>query len=190
MTSVYENCPFFENEKFEFRFVKKSDAPDLLEVYSDKNALPFFNSDNCHGDNFYYPTIQRMEQAISFWLESYKNKWFVRFSIIDKENGKAVGTVELFHRASTDKFNDAGVLRIDVKSSYENRDALFSVFSAIVPPAYELFECSQIITKIPIYAIERIAAASEFGFTKSEFLLVGTNDGYAYNGYWSKNING
>ena len=23
---------------------------DLLKVYSDKNALPFFNSDNCDGD--------------------------------------------------------------------------------------------------------------------------------------------
>ena len=26
-----------------------------VNVYGDKNALPFFNSDNCHGDNFYYP---------------------------------------------------------------------------------------------------------------------------------------
>lgn len=36
------------------RFVSEDDTDDLSEVYSDKNALPFFNSDNCDGDNFYY----------------------------------------------------------------------------------------------------------------------------------------
>ena len=72
MKSVYESCPVFENESFMLRFVKKEDATDLLEVYSDKNALPFFNSDNCDGDNFFYPNIEKMESAINFWLSSYK----------------------------------------------------------------------------------------------------------------------
>ena len=42
MKNVYEECPTFENEKYLLRFVEKSDADDLLQVYSDKNALPFF----------------------------------------------------------------------------------------------------------------------------------------------------
>ncbi len=92
MKSVYEEVPVFENEKYLLHFVKIDDANDLLEVYSDKNALPFFNSDNCHGDNFYYPTLERMQEAIHFWLDSYKNKWFVRWSIIEKKNNKAIGT--------------------------------------------------------------------------------------------------
>ena len=50
MKSVYEEVPVFENERYLLRFVANDDANDLLEVYSDKNALPFFNSDNCHGD--------------------------------------------------------------------------------------------------------------------------------------------
>ena len=63
-------------------------------MYSDKNALPFFNSDNCHGDNFYYPNEDRMRQAIKFWLSSYSSKWFVRWTIIDKEKHEAIGTIE------------------------------------------------------------------------------------------------
>ena len=51
--NIYENCPVLENEKFIIRLFKNEDCDDLLEVYSDKNALPFFNSDNCDGDNFY-----------------------------------------------------------------------------------------------------------------------------------------
>lgn len=64
MSSVYEKCPVFENDKFLLRFANKDDASDLLKVYSDKHALPFFNSDNCDGDNFYYSSVERMERMI------------------------------------------------------------------------------------------------------------------------------
>ena len=59
MSNIYENVPKFESEKFLLRFVDKDDVEDLFAVYSDKNSLPFFNSDNCDGDNFYYPTKDR-----------------------------------------------------------------------------------------------------------------------------------
>ena len=54
--NIYEVCPVLESEKFIVRLFDCSDCDDLLKVYSDKNALPFFNSDNCDGDNFYYAT--------------------------------------------------------------------------------------------------------------------------------------
>jgi hypothetical protein len=41
MISVYEKCPKFESDRFLIRFVESTDTNDLLEVYSDKNALPF-----------------------------------------------------------------------------------------------------------------------------------------------------
>lgn len=85
MSNVYKSCPEFENHRFLLRLVQMNDADDLLKVYSDKNALPFFNSDNCDGDNFYYPTKERMTEAIRFWLQSYETGWFVRWTIIDKD---------------------------------------------------------------------------------------------------------
>ena len=42
---VYENCPILETDCFLIRRIEEQDAEDLLEVYSDLNALPFFNSD-------------------------------------------------------------------------------------------------------------------------------------------------
>ena len=41
---IYRTCPALESEKFLFRLVQDEDCNDLLKVYSDKNALPFFNS--------------------------------------------------------------------------------------------------------------------------------------------------
>ena len=47
--NIYSICPTFESEKFTVRLLRDEDCDDLLKVYSDKNALPFFNSDNCNG---------------------------------------------------------------------------------------------------------------------------------------------
>lgn len=185
MTDIYEKCPVFENEKYILRFVEETDVSDLLEVYSDKNALPFFNSDNCNGDNFYYPTAEKMLDAVKFWLFSYRERYFVRFTIIDKSINKAVGTVEIFRRVSGDKFDGDGVLRLDVKSNYENENIISEIISIIVPPAFEMFGVDEIITKIPVYAVERMNAFRKFGFCKSEYFMVGTHDGYAYKDYWT-----
>ena len=98
MENIYQCEVRFENDRFLLRYVTEEDVDDLLEVYSDKNALPFFNSDNCHGDNFYYPTRERMAQAMEFWRFSYEQGYFVRWSIVDKKRRKVIGTVELFTR--------------------------------------------------------------------------------------------
>ena len=183
MKNVYEECPKFENERWLLRLVEKSDVDDLIKVYSDKNALPFFNSDNCDGDNFYYDTKERMDKAMDFWLYSYREKWFVRWAIIEKATGKAIGTIESFKRISEDAFNESGVLRLDVGSSYERADVLKEIMSLIVPQIFEMFDCKQVATKVPIYAVERVAAAKAFGFEKTDSLLV-AKDGVAFNGYW------
>jgi len=84
--NIYKSCPTLESEKFMIRLFQDADCDDLVKVYGDKNALPFFNSDNCDGDNFYYATKERMAEAIGFWHMSYDDGWFVRLSIVDKEN--------------------------------------------------------------------------------------------------------
>lgn len=180
---IYDKFPTFENDELLLRPVGKEDCTDLLAVYSDKNALPFFNSDNCDGDNFYYPTIERMNDALLFWQSAYENKWFARWAVVEKADSKVIGTIELCRRASEDAFNDAAILRIDVRSDYEKERILSEICSLIIPPVFDLFDCLQVITKVPIYAVERTLAMQKAGFRKSEHLLIGKT-GYAYDGYW------
>lgn len=181
--NIYESCPVLESERFLLRFIRKEDCGDLLKVYSDKNALPFFNSDNCHGDNFYYPTMERMAEAMDFWFMSYRDRWFVRFSIVEKDSGSVIGTVEVFRRASGDEFNGMGVIRVDVRSDFEKEDVLFELFSLMTPRLGEMLDCRGVMTKAPIYAVERISAIKRAGFSKSEHLMAGEN-GVTYDGYW------
>lgn len=134
--NVYENCPVFENEAYLLRLVKDSDTDDLLKVYSDEKAVPFFNGDNCHGDDFHYTTRERMAQAVEFWKESYKNGWFVRWAVIDKRTGEAVGTIENFHRDAGDFFTNCGLLRLDLRSDHETADDIRQILSPILPPPF------------------------------------------------------
>lgn len=182
--NIYEVCPVLESEKFIVRLFDNNDCDDLLKVYSDKNALPFFNSDNCDGDNFYYATKKRMMEALEFWKLSYENGWFVRLSIIDKSVSSVIGTVELCLRVSEDEFNNMGILRVDVRSDYEREDMLFDIIALIKPHLSTMLGCNGVLTKAPIYAVERIKALQKAGFTKSEHFLIGKT-GFAYDGYWT-----
>ena len=181
--NVYEKCPELENEQFLLRLIKESDAADLFEVYSDKNALPFFNSDNCHGENFYYDTKEKMLESIKYWFWEYERKGFVRFAIMHKASSKVIGTIELFNRKADDYFNNCGLLRLDVGSTYEKRETLISILSLIMKSAYELFDCEMVATKAPIYAVERTAALEKCGFIKTDETLIG-HDGHIYYDYW------
>ena len=182
--NIYSACPTLESENFIVRLLRDEDCGDLLKVYSDKNALPFFNSDNCNGDNFYYATKERMSEAIGFWKTAYENGWFARLSIVDKSVSGVIGTVELCLRVSVDDFNNMGVLRVDVRSDYEREDSLYELFSLVTPRLEKLLGCKGVLTKAPIYAVERIKAVQKAGFSKSEHMLIGQN-GYAYDGYWT-----
>lgn len=158
MLSVYQSCPIYFGNKISLKQTQKSDANDLLKCYSDERAVPFFNSDNCHGDDFFYTSIERMEQAIDFWNYSYKEKYFVRWSVVINSTQEVVGTIEMFHRIAEDEFNHYGVLRIDLQSFYEKYDIINDILIIANQHFYDDFEVKYILTKAIPSANERIKA--------------------------------
>ncbi|MDE7439183.1 MAG: GNAT family N-acetyltransferase [Clostridia bacterium] len=183
--NVYEYLPVFESTNFKLRGVCYEDADDLLKVYSDKKAVPFFNGDNCHGDNFYYTTKERMQEAIKFWLWSYDNGYFVRWAIIDKKINSAIGSIELFHRDDeVAEYDNCGLLRLDLRSDYEKESAIKEILSMIEQPTYDLFG-DKIVTKVKAFATERHAAVKALGFSLPQEPLRGQN-GEEFNDYYLK----
>lgn len=181
--NVYEKCPVLQNERFLLRFVSPGDAEDLLKVYSDEKAVPLFNSDNCNGDDFHYTTLERMREAIGFWDFSYKEGYFVRWSVIDKSSDTAFGTIELFNRQADDYFNNCGLLRLDLRSDYEKADIISDILGIIVPRTFEMFGCNMTAAKAIPEAAERIAALKSFGFVPSGEKIIG-HEGQTYGDYF------
>ena len=180
---VYQNCPVMESRNFLLRPVKAEDAAGLLKVYSDEKAVPLFNSDNCHGDDFHYQTPERMKEAIAFWDFSYRNRYFVRWCIADRRTDEAVGTIELFRREAEDAFTDTALLRLDLRSDHEREDTLREILILIVETAYELFASDTMTTKAVPAAQVRRRVLEELGFQESRNTLKG-QDGTLYRHYF------
>ncbi|MCM1289281.1 MAG: hypothetical protein NC132_01285 [Corallococcus sp.] len=184
MINVYEDCPSFQDDRILIRKLAKKDVDALLKIYGDKNAVRFFNSDNCHGDDFYYPTKERMAQAVDFWLTAYSNKWFVRWIIVDNAADKIVGTLEAFHRDAADFYDNSAVVRLDLRSDCETTEKVSRVFRLVQNAFFDLFYCDKLVTKGFVDSPERIRALQQLGFEKCLEPLVGQYERYF--DYWVK----
>ena len=183
---VYEQIPDMENEKFLLREIEDGDAEHLLKIYSDKNAVPLFNSDNCV-NGFYYTTMEEMKDTIAFWKREYQNRYYVRWAIIYKNDNCAIGTIELFNRKAKDYFNNCGLLRLDLRSDYEKQDIIEDILGLIIPETRDMFACEMIATKAISIAKERIKALEHKGFCLSEESVIG-HDGTKYNSYYFREV--
>lgn len=177
MKAIYEECPIYKNKLITLRQTNLKDAEELLKCYSDEKAVPFFNSDNCNGDNFHYTSIERMRQAIDFWEFSYKNRYFVRWTVILNDTSEKIGTIEMFHRTSEDEFNHYGVLRIDLQSEYETSVVIDEILEIANENFYRDFEVEAILTKAIPEATERISSLLQKGY-KSLNKKLGIYDDY------------
>jgi len=182
--NVYKELPEFYGKNFILRKVRTDDAQDLLRVYSDEKSVPLFNTDNCNGDDFHYTEFNRMRQALDFWKFSYENGYFVRWVIEEKNNGKAIGTIEMFRRESkADVFDNCGILRLDLKSEYETQGFITEILSSLIPVSFYMFGCDKIASKIPQFAKPRIKAFTSIGFIPEKSCLTG-HDGTLYGDYY------
>jgi RimJ/RimL family protein N-acetyltransferase len=181
----YTVCPTYESGHYFLRLVSMDDADDLFRVYNDAAAHVLMNDDNCQYGYSEVDKLDYMRHNIRLWLEAYRGKGFVRWSILDKQQGKAIGTIEMFG-------GNFGILRIDLRSDYEHTTQIDEILKLIIPEFFTLFDCPLIATKAVPAAKERIAALKKHGFILSDKPFTG-DDGTSYGDYWileRKNLNG
>lgn len=163
----YKKCPVFETEHFILRLVAQEDAADLLTCYADAKARPIFNSDTCTSD-FFFDTAEEMGGCIKMWLGSYDRREFLRFSIVSKESGHAVGTIEMFGMVGVYK-TERGILRLDIASKHEQEAYLEELFSICIGEFFDLFGVRLIVTKAVPEAAQRVEVLKKLGFAAYDF---------------------
>lgn len=181
--NVYQSCPFFVTPQFTLRLVRRSDAPGLLKVYSDKQAQHYFNSDNCTSD-FRYSTLEEMQQCVDFWLASYARQEFVRWVILDNRQ-RPIGTIEMFRSSDGADGKGEGILRIDLMSRFEFTDVFQQLLYTILPAMHELFQCERILTKALPHMMQRRLGLVLLGFIPCKKPLIG-HGGIELPHYWAR----
>lgn len=182
--NIYETCPVFITPRFNLRLIKSADAPGLLKVYSDKVAWAYFNADNCTS-SFRYTTLRQMQECVDMWVRAYREGWFVRWTIL-QEDGRPVGTVEMFRRDDGEDGRGCGVLRMDVLRRHEFEDVFCELLEIMLEPLHEFFDCAEILTKAPRFALQRREALEKNGFRPAK-PQKGQN-GLVYDDYWSHRV--
>ena len=177
LSDIYQDCPVLHTEHFLLRFIRESDAADLLKCYSDPMAQRFFNTDHCTSD-FRYETVGKMAACIRFWLDEYKKKSFVRFAVVDQQAGRAIGTAEMFSTPGFLPDGDGGVLRIDLASRYETVDDLSELLRLADEEFYVLFDAEVILSKAVPSAEKRIQALLDNGYKPFDWQVPGREHYY------------
>ncbi|MGV8981688.1 GNAT family N-acetyltransferase [Clostridium sp.] len=162
--NIYKECPIYTTKILTLRLTSLEDAAELLKCYSDEESVPLFNSDNCHGDDFYYTTIERIKDAIDSWQYCYEHREFVRLTVILNATREKIGTIEMFKSDLDSEFNPFGILRIDLKSKYEKQHYIDEILQIANQDFYIDFEVNSILTKAIPNANERIASLKTTGY--------------------------
>lgn len=146
----YLECPVTKTKSFTLRLIEQKDSDDLFTCYNDKTAVSFMNDDNCDF-GFFVESKEKMAETVFYWIDFYKKKYFVRFSIVDNKTSKVIGTVEGFG-------GEVGVLRIDIASEYEKCNYISELLTFAQDNFYEYFGNTSLVTKAISEAKERVQA--------------------------------
>ena len=75
------------------------------------------------------------------------------------------------------------MLRLDLRSDYENAGQIVNIISLIKEATYDLFYCKIIATKAVPEATERLQALRELGFGAAKKVII-SKDGTKYGDYY------
>jgi len=166
----YEKCPVYKTEHFLLRQVKLKDATDLLECYRNPTAAVRACWSNCSYDH--WPQTKREMQAIlRMWRREYRQRVYVRWSVIDKRSKAAVGTIEMC--GGFGFFPDAtgGELRADLAEPYETQLYLSELLQLATERFYSLFGANFIAINGGPEEGPRLRAIAAAGFAPYDWSL-------------------
>jgi len=175
---IYEHCPTLETKNFTLRLVREEDAADLFGCYNDVEAVELMNDDNCDF-GFYMDSLDKMSNCIHYWLDAYKKHYYIRFAIIDKQSGRAVGTVEMFGAKDFLPEGSGGVLRVDIASHYETEEYLYELLNIADVQFYDMFDVETIVTKANPVGKARVNALHNAGYSPFDWKIPGRDHYYS-----------
>jgi RimJ/RimL family protein N-acetyltransferase len=159
----YSNCPEFNTEHFHFRQVCEDDAEDLLCFYGNLSKWMFNGNTWCNGIfSSEHPTVEEMRKCIRSWLDEYRNKFYIRLSVIDKATGKPIGTIEIFD--NLDRATQGAALHIDLSAPYETQGYITELLTLADNELFSLFGFKYLIVWAPPEATARIKALRSVGY--------------------------
>ena len=159
----YIKCPEFDTEHFHLRQVRMEDAEELLCFYGELSEWMFF--ENAKSNRIFSSrraTVEEMRKCIASWLGEYKNRYYIRFTVIDKATKKAIGTIEVFDNPGN------SYLHIDLSAPYETQSYISELLSLADEKLFNIFNMRTLLVQAVPAAKERTTALQSYGYKPYE----------------------
>lgn len=160
MYSLFNEFKEIESDKYLLRKIKYSDSKDILEMYSDEDVMKF-NS----GQKINY--IEDIIKLIDIIYKGFRNKWFIRWGVIEKSTNEYLGDLALHHFDENENKVQIGYM---LKKSYWNKGIMSEVAQLLIDYVNENTSIQTIEAHIYPQNIASIKLAEKLGFKFKELL--------------------
>ena len=134
LKTSFDVFPKLETSGFILREVREQDIKEIYEIYSDEEAVKYQQ----------IKPMESMEQAqrsVTYFLNSYKNKKFIRWCIADKNYDKVVGLITLH---DFDSWNSKVEIGYMLNKKYWKQNIMSEAGQKVIEYAFEVMELHRI----------------------------------------------
>lgn len=119
MKGLFTDFKSVDTANFLIKNITSKDFKDIFEIYSDKSIMKY-DSKNI---------LTSIEETNELINKGIKNRWFIRFSIVDKNSHNIIGTIALHH---LDFENQKAQIGYNLKSQYWNKGIMSEVLHCML----------------------------------------------------------
>lgn len=119
MERIFTEFKEIESCRYIIRSISSNDLKDIFEIYSDKEIMKY-DSKNIFNSR---------EETLELINKGMKNRWFVRFVIVDKSTNNVIGSIALHH---FDFENQKVQIGYNLKQQYWNKGIMSDVLPYMI----------------------------------------------------------
>lgn len=160
INDLFDKFPKIETDRFLLREIREHDYEDILEIYSDAEVLAYQNM-------VAMKSLEEAQNYIKCISDGYKDRRFVRWCIVRKEDSKLIGLVALHHIENENFKTSIGYI---LNKRYWNQKIMSEVLNAIIDYVFNELKLNRIEADIHPENVASIRLCEKFGF-KREGLL-------------------
>ena len=132
---LFTNFKELQSDRLVLRQINSQDAEALFEIYSNKEVMLYFDDRNA------FENMSEAEEMAKGYEEGLKNKWEMRWGIVQKETGKLIGTCGFHAISDYDKRVEIGY---DLNREYWGKKIMTEALSLIIAFAFEVSDVNRI----------------------------------------------
>ncbi|MDT8717520.1 GNAT family N-acetyltransferase [Clostridium sp. 19966] len=152
--TAFDMFPKLDSNNFALREAKESDWNEIYDIYSNEEAVKYQE----------IPTMKTKEQAkksISHFLNSYKNKRFIRWCIVYRNYDKIIGLITLH---DLDTWNSKAEIGYMLNRKFWRQNIMTECAEKVIEYAFEVIKLHRLEAMIHPENIASIKLNSKLGF--------------------------